>query len=41
MDLKFRKLKADEIEIRAQSVTAGGVILLLYKNYITLYLFPS
>ncbi len=32
MDLKFRKLKADEIEIRAQSVTAGGVILLLYKN---------
>ena len=32
MDLKFRKLKADEIEIRAQSVTEKGVILLLYKN---------
>lgn len=32
MDLKFRKLNADEIEVRVQSVTAGGAILLLYKD---------
>lgn len=29
---KFRKLKANEIECRVQSVTAKGVILLLYKD---------
>lgn len=30
--LKFRKLKADEIEVRVQSVKESGCILLLYKN---------
>jgi len=28
----FRKLKADEIDVRVQSVTAKGAILLLYKD---------
>lgn len=28
----FRKLKADEIEVRVQSVTPKGAILLLYKD---------
>lgn len=32
MDLKFRKLNADEIEVRVQSVTEKGAILLLYKD---------
>lgn len=30
--LKFRELKASEIEVRIQSITEKGVILLLYKN---------
>lgn len=30
--MKFRKLRADEIEVRIQSVKTNGVILLLYKN---------
>lgn len=32
MDLKFRTLKEDEIEVRIQSVTEKGLILLLYKD---------
>ena len=30
--MKFRKLRADEIDVRVQSVTAKGAILLLYKD---------
>ena len=30
--MKFRPLKADEIEVRIQSVKPNGVILLLYKD---------
>ena len=30
--LKFRTLKADEIDVRVQSVTEKGLILLLYKD---------
>lgn len=30
--MKFRELKANEIEVRVQSVTEKGCILLLYKN---------
>ena len=30
--MKFRTLKEDEIEVRVQSVTEKGCILLLYKN---------
>lgn len=30
--LKFRELRADEIEVRIQSVKEKGVVLLLYKN---------
>ncbi len=30
--MKFRDLRADEIEVRVQSVKANGVILLLYKD---------
>jgi hypothetical protein len=29
---KFRDLKADEIEVRVQSVKENGLVLLLYKN---------
>lgn len=32
MDLKFRPLKANEIDVRVQSVTEKGCILLLYKD---------
>ena len=32
MELKFRKLKADEIECRVQSIKATGLVLLLYKD---------
>lgn len=32
MELKFRKLNADEIEVRPARVTSGGVFLLLYKD---------
>ena len=32
MDLKFRALKANEIDVRVQSVTDKGCILLLYKD---------
>lgn len=32
MDIKFRDLRADEIDVRIQSVTDRGVILLLYKD---------
>jgi hypothetical protein len=32
MENKFRILKADEIEVRIQSVKTNGVILLLYKD---------
>lgn len=32
MDLKFRTLKASEIDVRVQSVTEKGIILLLYKD---------
>ena len=32
MGLKFRKLRADEIDCRVQSVTEKGLILLLYKD---------
>ena len=32
MELKFRDLKADEIECRVQSVRPNGLILLLYKD---------
>ena len=32
MELKFRNLNADEIEVRVQSVNDKGAILLLYKN---------
>lgn len=30
--MKFRPLRADEIEVRVQSIKEKGVILLLYKN---------
>jgi hypothetical protein len=30
--MKFRNLRADEIEVRIQSVKPNGVVLLLYKN---------
>lgn len=30
--MKFRELKANEIDVRVQSVTEKGCILLLYKN---------
>lgn len=30
--LKFRELRADEIEVRIQSIKEKGVVLLLYKN---------
>ena len=30
--IKFRDLKADEIEVRVQSVKQNGLVLLLYKN---------
>lgn len=30
--IKFRTLKADEIDVRIGQVTAGGVMLLLYKD---------
>ena len=30
--MKFRDLRADEIEVRVQSVKSNGVILLLYKD---------
>ena len=30
--LEFRKLRADEIEVRVQSITAKGAVLLLYKD---------
>ena len=30
--MKFRKLRADEIDVRVQSITAKGAILLLYKD---------
>lgn len=32
MELKFRELRADEIDCRVQSVKANGLILLLYKD---------
>ena len=32
MELKFRKLKESEIDVRVQSVTKNGLILLLYKD---------
>ena len=32
MELKFRDLRADEIECRVQSVKANGLVLLLYKD---------
>lgn len=32
MDIKFRKLKADEIDVRIGQVNKGGVSLLLYKD---------
>ena len=32
MELKFRKLKENEIDARVQSATAKGCILLLYKD---------
>ncbi len=32
MELKFRPLRADEIDVRVQSVNQGGVVLLLYKD---------
>lgn len=32
MDLKFRDLRADEIEVRVATVSEKGVSLLLYKN---------
>ncbi|WP_338630721.1 hypothetical protein [Clostridium baratii] len=32
MELKFRKLRADEIEVRVARVTDNGVQLLLYKD---------
>lgn len=32
MNLKFRTLNASEIDVRVQSVTAKGCILLLYKD---------
>ena len=32
MELQFRELRADEIEVRIQSVTEKGLILLLYKD---------
>lgn len=30
--MKFRNLRADEIEVRVQSIKEKGVVLLLYKN---------
>ena len=30
--MEFRKLKAEEIDVRVQSAKANGVILLLYKD---------
>ena len=30
--MKFRKLKANEIDVRVQSVVGSGAILLLYKD---------
>ncbi len=32
MDTKFRKLRADEIDVRVGSINKGGVSLLLYKD---------
>ena len=32
MNLQFRKLRANEIEARVQSVKANGLVLLLYKD---------
>ena len=32
MDIRFRKLKASEIDVRVGTVNAGGVSLLLYKD---------
>ena len=32
MELKFRRLRADEIDCRAQSVKKNGLVLLLYKD---------
>ena len=32
MGIKFRKLRADEIDCRVQSISAKGLILLLYKD---------
>ncbi len=32
METKFRKLKANEIEVRVQSANKGGAVLLLYKD---------
>lgn len=32
MELKFRKLKADEIDCRVQKVYPNGLTLLLYKD---------
>ena len=32
MDLKFRKLRANEIDVRVATVTEKGVSLLLYKD---------
>lgn len=31
-ELKFRNLRADEIEVRVQSAKANGLVLLLYKD---------
>ena len=31
-ELKFRNLRADEIEVRVQSAKVNGVVLLLYKD---------
>ena len=30
--MKFRKLKANEIDVRVQSIVSSGAILLLYKD---------
>ena len=32
MGIAFRKLRADEIDCRVQSINAKGLILLLYKD---------
>ena len=32
MDLKFRNLRADEIDVRIGSINRGGASLLLYKD---------